>query len=182
MDFAWAPTARPAHPRSIVHVPLATPGVRTVQEFAKTRDGIRHFLTYADNAAVGYFLKQGFTKEPKLDRDIVSTPCWLHYLHDPYAPCTGYPPSAGQVHALWDRPRRHRCWRQNGAEAQTSWTLNSKPILCPKCTAGARSSNRAWYADKPRLRPSVHTSSDPASRHAMTCFEVGIYIHMGVGI
>ncbi|KAK9789042.1 hypothetical protein WJX73_005921 [Symbiochloris irregularis] len=40
------------------------------KEFAKQRDGIRYFLTYADNAAVGYFLKQGFTKEPKLDKEI----------------------------------------------------------------------------------------------------------------
>ena len=55
-----------------------------LQEFAKTRDGIRYFLTYADNAAVGYFLKQGFTKEPTLDREVVSlstcTPMHSHML------------------------------------------------------------------------------------------------------
>mmetsp|Transcript_15954 Transcript_15954/g.41384 ORF Transcript_15954/g.41384 Transcript_15954/m.41384 type:complete len:482 (+) Transcript_15954:131-1576(+) len=33
------------------------------KEYAKTKDGLTHFLTYADNNAVGYFAKQGFTKE-----------------------------------------------------------------------------------------------------------------------
>jgi histone acetyltransferase len=32
------------------------------KEFARTKDGLTHFLTYADNNAVGYFAKQGFTK------------------------------------------------------------------------------------------------------------------------
>jgi histone acetyltransferase len=31
-----------------------------------------HFLTYADNNAVGYFAKQGFTKEITLEKDRVS--------------------------------------------------------------------------------------------------------------
>lgn len=47
------------------------------KEFAKTRDGIRYFLTYADNAAVGYFMKQGFTKEPRLARDV-----WQGYIKE----------------------------------------------------------------------------------------------------
>ena len=29
------------------------------KEFARTRDRLSHFLTYADNNAVGYFAKQG---------------------------------------------------------------------------------------------------------------------------
>eukprot|EP00798_Chlamydomonas_sp_ICE-L_P023517 gene23517-9040_t len=37
------------------------------KEFARTRDQLTHFLTYADNNAVGYFTKQGFTKEIYLD-------------------------------------------------------------------------------------------------------------------
>lgn len=38
---------------------------------------VQHFLTYADNYAVGYFQKQGFTKEIKLDRLI-----WVGYIKD----------------------------------------------------------------------------------------------------
>lgn len=41
------------------------------QMFARERDHLTHFLTYADNNAVGYFAKQGFTKEITLDRDRV---------------------------------------------------------------------------------------------------------------
>jgi hypothetical protein len=44
------------------------------QEYAKTQDQLTHFLTYADNNAVGYFAKQGFTKEITLDKEWVSSP------------------------------------------------------------------------------------------------------------
>ena len=33
-----------------------------LKEVAK-QEGLTHFLTYADNFAIGYFKKQGFTKE-----------------------------------------------------------------------------------------------------------------------
>lgn len=36
-----------------------------------------HFLTYADNYAIGYFKKQGFTKEITLDKHI-----WMGYIKD----------------------------------------------------------------------------------------------------
>ncbi|GIL77551.1 hypothetical protein Vretimale_6843 [Volvox reticuliferus] len=38
------------------------------KEFARTIDRLTHFLTYADNNAVGYFEKQGFTREISLER------------------------------------------------------------------------------------------------------------------
>ncbi|KAG0282760.1 histone acetyltransferase, partial [Dissophora globulifera] len=38
---------------------------------------VQHFLTYADNYAIGYFKKQGFTKEITLDRSI-----WMGYIKD----------------------------------------------------------------------------------------------------
>lgn len=44
-----------------------------MQEYAKTQDQLTHFLTYADNNAVGYFSKQGFTKEITLDKEWVSS-------------------------------------------------------------------------------------------------------------
>ncbi|KZV82985.1 histone acetyltransferase, GCN5 superfamily, partial [Exidia glandulosa HHB12029] len=43
----------------------------------KTYPGMDHFLTYADNYAVGYFRKQGFSKEITLDRSI-----WAGYIKD----------------------------------------------------------------------------------------------------
>jgi histone acetyltransferase len=36
-----------------------------------------HFLTYADNYAVGYFKKQGFTRDITLDRTV-----WAGYIKD----------------------------------------------------------------------------------------------------
>ncbi|CAE6513208.1 unnamed protein product, partial [Rhizoctonia solani] len=38
---------------------------------------IHHFLTYADNFAIGYFKKQGFTKEITLPRSV-----WMGYIKD----------------------------------------------------------------------------------------------------
>lgn len=43
------------------------------QEYAKHKDNLEFFLTYADNNAVGYFTKQGFTKEITMPRDRVRT-------------------------------------------------------------------------------------------------------------
>ncbi|EJU04407.1 hypothetical protein DACRYDRAFT_76862 [Dacryopinax primogenitus] len=53
--------------------------------------GINHFLTYADNYAVGYFRKQGFTKEITLPRER-----WAGYIKDyegaTIMQCTFLPP------------------------------------------------------------------------------------------
>ncbi|KAL4250023.1 Histone acetyltransferase GCN5 [Abortiporus biennis] len=43
----------------------------------KVYPGMDYFLTYADNYAVGYFRKQGFTKDITLDRSI-----WAGYIKD----------------------------------------------------------------------------------------------------
>ena len=43
----------------------------------KAYPGMNHFLTYADNYAVGYFEKQGFSKEITLDRSV-----WAGYIKD----------------------------------------------------------------------------------------------------
>ncbi|KAK4766898.1 hypothetical protein SAY86_014649 [Trapa natans] len=40
-----------------------------LKQHARDVDGLTHFLTYADNNAVGYFIKQGFTKEIHLEKD-----------------------------------------------------------------------------------------------------------------
>ena len=43
----------------------------------KAHPTINYFLTYADNYAVGYFKKQGFTKEISLPRER-----WVGYIKD----------------------------------------------------------------------------------------------------
>ena len=43
----------------------------------KTYPEMMHFLTYADNFAVGYFEKQGFSKDISLDRSV-----WAGYIKD----------------------------------------------------------------------------------------------------
>ncbi|VFQ68240.1 unnamed protein product [Cuscuta campestris] len=48
-----------------------------LKQFARDDDGLTHFLTYADNNAVGYFVKQGFTKEIYLDKER-----WQGYIKD----------------------------------------------------------------------------------------------------
>ncbi|RID65240.1 hypothetical protein BRARA_D00450 [Brassica rapa] len=48
-----------------------------LKEHARDVDGLTHFLTYADNNAVGYFLKQSFTKEIYLEKDV-----WHGYIKD----------------------------------------------------------------------------------------------------
>ncbi|KAJ3673874.1 hypothetical protein LUZ60_005866 [Juncus effusus] len=48
-----------------------------LKQHARDVDGLTHFLTYADNNAVGYFIKQGFTKEITLDKNR-----WHGYIKD----------------------------------------------------------------------------------------------------
>ena len=43
----------------------------------RTHPDMMHFLTYADNFAVGYLKKQGFSKEITLDRSV-----WAGYIKD----------------------------------------------------------------------------------------------------
>jgi len=48
-----------------------------VKDHVKASSPVMHFLTYADNYAIGYFKKQGFTKEITLDRSM-----WVGYIKD----------------------------------------------------------------------------------------------------
>ncbi|KAH7112367.1 hypothetical protein EDB81DRAFT_848874 [Dactylonectria macrodidyma] len=41
-----------------------------LKDYIKASSNMMHFLTYADNLAIGYFKKQGFTKEITLDESI----------------------------------------------------------------------------------------------------------------
>jgi len=47
-----------------------------LKEYAKSKN-LTHFLTYADNYAIGYFKKQGFTKQVYMHRDR-----WVGYIKD----------------------------------------------------------------------------------------------------
>ena len=48
-----------------------------LKDYVRATSDVMHFLTYADNYAIGYFKKQGFTKEITLDRKI-----WMGYIKD----------------------------------------------------------------------------------------------------
>lgn len=48
-----------------------------LKDYVKATSPIKHFLTYADNYAIGYFKKQGFTKEITLEK-----PRWMGYIKD----------------------------------------------------------------------------------------------------
>ncbi|KAJ1724876.1 histone acetyltransferase [Coemansia erecta] len=48
-----------------------------LKDYISANTMARHFLTYADNYAIGYFQKQGFTKEITLDKRL-----WMGYIKD----------------------------------------------------------------------------------------------------
>ncbi|XP_076913345.1 histone acetyltransferase GCN5-like [Bidens hawaiensis] len=48
-----------------------------LKQRARDVDGLTHFLTYADNNAVGYFIKQGFSKDIFLEKKL-----WHGYIKD----------------------------------------------------------------------------------------------------
>ncbi|KAI9830015.1 MAG: histone acetyltransferase [Phylliscum demangeonii] len=48
-----------------------------LKDYVKATSDVMHFLTYADNYAIGYFKKQGFTKDITLDK-----PRWMGYIKD----------------------------------------------------------------------------------------------------
>ena len=48
-----------------------------LKDYVRATSPIKYFLTYADNYAIGYFKKQGFSKEITLDKHI-----WMGYIKD----------------------------------------------------------------------------------------------------
>jgi len=48
-----------------------------LQDYVRNTSDVMHFLTYADNYAIGYFKKQGFTKDITLERSR-----WMGYIKD----------------------------------------------------------------------------------------------------
>ncbi|KZM22097.1 Histone acetyltransferase [Ascochyta rabiei] len=48
-----------------------------LKDYVKATSDVMHFLTYADNYAIGYFKKQGFTKEITLEKRR-----WMGYIKD----------------------------------------------------------------------------------------------------
>ncbi|SCU79421.1 LADA_0B00540g1_1 [Lachancea dasiensis] len=48
-----------------------------LKDYVRATSRIKYFLTYADNYAIGYFKKQGFTKEVTLEKSI-----WMGYIKD----------------------------------------------------------------------------------------------------
>jgi len=48
-----------------------------LKDYVKATSDVMHLLTYADNSAIGYFKKQGFTKEITLPRSV-----WMGHIKD----------------------------------------------------------------------------------------------------
>jgi len=48
-----------------------------LKDYVKATSDVMYFLTYADNYAIGYFKKQGFTKEITLEKSR-----WMGYIKD----------------------------------------------------------------------------------------------------
>ncbi|EDO17296.1 hypothetical protein Kpol_1062p3 [Vanderwaltozyma polyspora DSM 70294] len=48
-----------------------------LKDYVRNTSPIKYFLTYADNYAIGYFKKQGFTKEITLEKQV-----WMGYIKD----------------------------------------------------------------------------------------------------
>lgn len=87
---------------------------------------INYFLTYADNYAIGYFKKQGFTKEISFDRER-----WVGYIKD-YEGGT-----IMQVSGLGER-----------ADCSAKCCQRSNIWMCTRCLQIRRrwvSSERLWY-------------------------------------
>ena len=59
-----------------------------MQQFARDRDKLDFFLTYADNNAVTFFAKQGFTTEVTSRRDRVSSRSQNMFCTAPTALCS----------------------------------------------------------------------------------------------
>ncbi|KAJ2873387.1 histone acetyltransferase [Coemansia aciculifera] len=51
--------------------------MNNLKDYISANTQARHFLTYADNYATGYFQKQGFTKDITLDKRL-----WMGYIKD----------------------------------------------------------------------------------------------------
>lgn len=48
-----------------------------LKDYTRATSPVKYFLTYADNYAIGYFKKQGFTKDITLDKSV-----WMGYIKD----------------------------------------------------------------------------------------------------
>lgn len=97
-----------------------------LQMYAREKDHLSHFLTYADNNAVGYFAKQGFTKEITLDRDRVGTTCFLSASLPNSAPGLWLPSTPSFLHYDWLRFTLSASPSDLGQDA-----LSDQPLSCP---------------------------------------------------
>lgn len=82
-----------------------------LKDHVKKALDIEHFLTYADNYAIGYFKKQGFTTDITLDRAV-----WVGYIKDyeggTIMQCTMLPVTYLEA---WDLIQKQKAVRKNGS-------------------------------------------------------------------
>nr|AAT97346.1 GDBD-H4-Gcn5(F221A)-HA fusion protein [Yeast two-hybrid vector pDG4] len=74
-----------------------------LKDYVRNTSNIKYFLTYADNYAIGYAKKQGFTKEITLDKSI-----WMGYIKDyeggTLMQCSMAIPGGGRIFYPYDVP------------------------------------------------------------------------------
>nr|AAT97344.1 GDBD-H3-Gcn5(F221A)-HA fusion protein [Yeast two-hybrid vector pDG2] len=74
-----------------------------LKDYVRNTSNIKYFLTYADNYAIGYAKKQGFTKEITLDKSI-----WMGYIKDyeggTLMQCNMAIPGGGRIFYPYDVP------------------------------------------------------------------------------
>ncbi|SGY99995.1 BQ5605_C034g11320 [Microbotryum silenes-dioicae] len=70
-------TYRPFEGQKFAEIGYGSHMMNHLKDYVKSSTSCMHFLTYADNYAIGYFKKQGFTKEIHLDRSV-----WAGYIKD----------------------------------------------------------------------------------------------------
>jgi hypothetical protein len=73
-----------------------------VKDYVRHAHDVRHFLTYADNMAIGYFKKQGFTAEIGLDKSI-----WVGYIKDYEGILRTFDDSRRDNHAMFNDTKSH---------------------------------------------------------------------------
>ncbi|KAK8869244.1 Histone acetyltransferase GCN5 [Apiospora arundinis] len=68
-----------------------------LKDYVKATSDVMHLLTYADNSAIGYFKKQGFTKEITLPRSV-----WMGHIKDYEGVANALAEAVGDVRASLD--------------------------------------------------------------------------------
>lgn len=139
-----------------------------LKDYVKATSDVMHFLTYADNYAIGYFKKQGFTKEITLDK-----PKWMGYIKDyeggTIMQCTMLPRvrylEAGRmlvkqkeaVHAKIRSISKSHVVHQPPAQWRTGKVTPIEPLSIPEIRAAGWSPGMDELSRAPKHGPNYNT-------------------------